>query len=280
MKYLVLHFRINPLSDVVRDVLSAMLAESGFESFEYTDQGIDAYIKTDNYLENNVTTIITDFFIPNVIIEYETCSVDDKNWNEEWEKNGFTPIIIDDLCVIHDSNHVNLPKLNYDIIINPKMSFGTGSHETTKMLIKEILMSDFNGQTVLDMGCGTCILGIGMSMKGANSVIAVDIDEGCIKNSMENCEMNRIENVVLIHGDSSSILNNNYFDTIIANIHKNILLRDMHNYVSMMKSGSVLYMSGFFIDDSKDIIIAAKEHGLELQKTIEMNNWCVLKFII
>ncbi len=278
MSYLVLHFMINPASDTARDVLIAMLADSDFYSFEYTESGIDAYINKDNFQEDNVKSIIKDFFIQNVSIDYRMDIFDDKNWNEEWEKNGFEPIIVDDLCVIHDSNHLNVPQLKYDIIINPKMSFGTGTHETTRMLIKEILQSDYNGQTVLDMGCGTCILGIGMSIRGAKSIVAIDINDACIKNSIENCQINGIKNVKILHGDSS-LLSGMSFDTVIANIHKNILIKDLPNYVSVMNPGAILYMSGFFTDDSEDIIKEAQKYKLVHSKTLEMNKWCVLQFV-
>lgn len=278
MSYLVLHFMINPASDTARDVLIAMLADSDFDSFEYTESGIDAYINKDNFQEDNVNSIIKDFFIQNVSIDYKIDIFDDKNWNEEWEKNGFEPIIVDDLCVIHDSNHLNVAQLKYDIIINPKMSFGTGTHETTRMLIKEILQSDYNGQTVLDMGCGTCILGIGMSIRGAKSIVAIDIDDACIKNSIENCQINGIKNVKILHGDSS-LLSGMSFDTVIANIHKNILIKDLPNYVSVMNPGAILYMSGFFTDDSEDIIKEAQKYKLVHSKTLEMNKWCVLQFV-
>lgn len=278
MSYLVLHFMINPASDTARDILIAMLADSDFDSFEYTESGIDAYINKDNFQEDNVKSIIKDFFIQNVSIDYRIDIFDDKNWNEEWEKNGFEPIIVDDLCVIHDSNHLNVPQLKYDIIINPKMSFGTGTHETTRMLIKEILQSDYSGQTVLDMGCGTCILGIGMSIRGAKSVVAIDIDDACIKNSIENCQINGIKNVKILHGDSF-LLSGMSFDTVIANIHKNILIKDLPNYVSVMNPGAVLYMSGFFTDDSEDIIKEAQKYKLVHSKTLEMNKWCVLQFV-
>lgn len=278
MSYLVLHFMINPASDTARDILIAMLADSDFDSFEYTESGIDAYINKDNFQEDNVNSIIKDFFIQNVSIDYKIDIFDDKNWNEEWEKNGFEPIIVDDLCVIHDSNHLNVPQLKYDIIINPKMSFGTGTHETTRMLIKEILQSDYNGQTVLDMGCGTCILGIGMSIRGAKSIVAIDIDDACIKNSIENCQINGIKNVKILHGDSS-LLSGMSFDTVIANIHKNILIKDLPNYVSVMNPGAILYMSGFFTDDSEDIIKEAQKYKLVHSKTLEMNKWCVLQFV-
>lgn len=278
MSYLVLHFMINPASDTARDILISMLADSDFDSFEYTESGIDAYINKDNFQEDNVNSIIKDFFIQNVSIDYKIDIFDDKNWNEEWEKNGFEPIIVDDLCVIHDSNHLNVPQLKYDIIINPKMSFGTGTHETTRMLIKEILQSDYNGQTVLDMGCGTCILGIGMSIRGAKSVVAIDIDDACIKNSIENCQINGIKNVKILHGDSS-LLSGMSFDTVIANIHKNILIKDLPNYVSVMNQGAILYMSGFFTDDSEDIIKEAQKYKLVHSKTLEMNKWCVLQFV-
>lgn len=278
MSYLVLHFMINPASDTARDILIAMLADSDFDSFEYTESGIDAYINKDNFQEDNVNSIIKDFFIQNVYIDYKIDIFDDKNWNEEWEKNGFEPIIVDDLCVIHDSNHLNVPQLKYDIIINPKKSFGTGTHETTRMLIKEILQSDYNGQTVLDMGCGTCILGIGMSIRGAKSVVAIDIDDACIKNSIENCQINGIKNVKILHGDSS-LLSGMSFDTVIANIHKNILIKDLPNYVSVMNPGAILYMSGFFTDDSEDIIKEAQKYKLVHSKTLEMNKWCVLQFV-
>ncbi len=278
MDYLIAHFSIKPIDDNARDVLAALLCDVGFETFESTDNGIDAFVQKDIFCKEATDNVADNFFMPGISVDYEIELADNCNWNEEWENNSFKPIIVDDLCVIHSTAHENLPKLPYEIIINPRMAFGSGTHDTTRMLVRSLLLSDFSGQTVLDMGCGTCILGIAMSMRNADSVVAIDIDNASVANAIDNCRINGRENIRVIHGDASAITREMHFDTIVANIHRNILIHDLPCYADVMNNGGCLYMSGFYTADVPDIVSAAEPYGFTLSDTVESNDWCVLKF--
>lgn len=278
MDYLIAHFNINPVADDARDVLAALLCDVGFETFESTERGIDAFVQKENFCKEATDDVAENFFMPGISVDYEIESADNRDWNEEWEKNSFKPIVVDDLCVIHGTAHENLPALPYDIVINPRMAFGSGTHDTTRMLVRLLLLSDFSGQTVLDMGCGTCILGIAMSMRHADSVVAIDIDNASVENAKDNCRINGIENIHVVHGDASSITGDMRFDTIVANIHRNILIRDLPCYAAAMNDGGTLYMSGFYTADVPDIVSAAASYGFVLSDKATSNDWCVLKF--
>jgi ribosomal protein L11 methyltransferase len=206
--------------------------------------------------------------------------MEDKDWNEEWEKNFFQPIIIDDKCVIRSSFHQGTPKLEYEIIINPQMAFGTGHHETTSSIICELLDADLQGKSVLDMGCGTSILAILASMRGANPVTAIDIDDWCVNNSRDNIALNGINNITVELGDANLLKGRTPFDVIIANINRNILLADMAQYAACMHSGSELYMSGFYVEDIPVIREKAESLGMNFVHHREKNNWAAVKFVM
>ena len=249
MKYLEFSFRTSPCTEVVNDVLSAILGDAGFESFVEQEGGIAAYIQKDLYDETTVKAAIDEFPLPDTQIEYTFTEAEDKDWNEEWEKNFFQPIVIGDRCVIHSTFHHDVPQTEYDIVINPQMAFGTGHHETTSLIIGELLDSDLQGKSLLDMGCGTSILAILARMRGAEPCTAIDIDEWCVRNSLENIELNHVDNISVFQGDASSLEDIGPFDVVIANINRNILLNDMKQYVRCMRKGSQLFMSGFYVDD-------------------------------
>lgn len=249
MKYLEFTFRTFPCTEVVNDVLSAILGDASFESFVEQEGGIAAYIQKDLYDETTVKAAIDEFPLPDTQIEYTFTEAEDKDWNEEWEKNFFQPIVIGDRCVIHSTFHHDVPQTEYDIVINPQMAFGTGHHETTSLIIGELLDSDLQGKSLLDMGCGTSILAILARMRGAEPCTAIDIDEWCVRNSLENIELNHVDNISVFQGDASSLEDKGPFDVVIANINRNILLNDMKQYVRCMREGSQLFMSGFYVDD-------------------------------
>lgn len=280
MKYLEFTFRTVPCTETVNDVLSAVLGEVGFESFVEQTDGIAAYIQKDLYDEAAVKATIEDFPLPDTRIEYTYQEAEDKDWNEEWEKNFFQPIIIGDRCVIHSTFHRDAPKAEYDIVINPQMAFGTGHHETTSLIIGELLESDLKGKSLLDMGCGTSILAILARMRGAAPCTAIDIDEWCVRNSLENIELNSVDNIAVFQGDASSLAGKGTFDVVIANINRNILLNDMKQYVSCMHRGSELYMSGFYADDIPMIQTEAERNGLQFVHHHEKNRWAAVKFVL
>ena len=278
MKYLEFSFRTTPCTEVVNDVLSAVLADAGFESFVEQPDGLLAYIQQNLYDEASVEAAISEFPIPDTAIEYSFVEAEDKDWNEEWEKNFFQPIVIGNRCVIHSTFHHDVPEAEYDIAINPQMAFGTGHHETTSLVIGEILDSDMSGKRVLDMGCGTSILAILARMKGAASCTAIDIDDWCVRNSIENIELNSVNEIEVFLGDASILANKGPFDMVIANINRNILLADMQHYVVRMNKGATLLMSGFYVDDIPLIKAEAERLGLTFNGYKEKNRWVVTSF--
>lgn len=278
MKYLEFVFRTTPCTETVNDVLSAVLGEVGFESFIEQTDGIAAYIQKQLFNEESFKEALAEFPLPNTQIEYSYQDAEDKDWNEEWEKNFFQPIIIGDRCIIHSTFHRDVPKAEYDIVINPQMAFGTGHHETTSLIINELLDSNLQGKSLLDMGCGTSILAILARMRGATSCTAIDIDEWCVRNSLENIALNHVDNITVFQGDASSLADQGPFDVVIANINRNILLNDMKHYSARMNSEAELLMSGFYVADIPAIQAEAERNGLHFIHHKEKNRWAVVKF--
>ena len=280
MKYFEITFKTQPCTETVNDVLAATLGEIGFESFVDCENGIKAYIQQSVFNEDSLKETITDFPLPDTNITYQIETAEDKNWNEEWEKNFFQPIVIGNECVVHSTFHKDVPTAKYDILINPQMAFGTGHHETTSLIIGELLCADLTGKSLLDMGCGTSILAILASMRGANPVNAIDIDDWCVENSKDNIKLNGIGNITVELGDANLLKDRKPFDVIVANINRNILIADMKHYVSCMKKGSVIYMSGFYVQDIPYIQEEANRCGLQFCYHKEKNNWAAVKFIM
>lgn len=278
MKYLEFTFRTQPCTETANDVLCAVLGEVGFESFVEQPDGLAAYIQKDLYDEDAVRQAVADFPLPDTTVTYSYVEAEDKDWNEEWEKNFFQPIVIGDRCVVHSTFHHDVPQVPYDIVINPQMAFGTGHHETTSLIIGELLDSDLQGKTVLDMGCGTSILAILARMRGAAHCTAVDIDDWCVRNSLENITLNHLDNIDVYQGDASSLADKGPFDVVIANINRNILLADMKHYTARMNPGATLLMSGFYTDDIAAIRSEAESLGLTFVEYREKNRWAAVKF--
>ncbi|MEN8187852.1 MAG: 50S ribosomal protein L11 methyltransferase [Bacteroidota bacterium] len=279
MNYIAYTFSIKSneiLIQTVREILIAELGEVGFESFTETEDGVKAYIQEKDWKEN----ILNEIYILDseaVEISYEKEVIEQVNWNEEWEKN-FEPIQVDGLVSIRAPFHED-PNLKYDIIIEPKMSFGTGHHETTHLMIQHLINLDLEGKTVLDMGCGTGILAIFAEMKDAKKLDAIDIDTWCYENSLENVTRNKCNNISVYKGDAS-LLKNKKYDVIIANINRNILLQDIKSYAKSLNQNGTLLLSGFYTEDIPAIEEEAKKHNLKLEKKLERNNWVGLKFVI
>ena len=280
MKYFEVTFSANPCNETATDILSALTAEIGFESFVECEGGMQAYIQQSLFDEEALKNIIADFPIPETDITYTITEPEDKDWNEEWEKNFFQPIVIDNRCVIHSTFHKDYPKAEYDIVINPQMAFGTGHHETTSSILGELLDADLKGKSVLDMGCGTSILAILASMRGADPVTAIDIDDWCVNNSRDNIALNNINNITVELGDASLLEGRKPFDVIIANINRNILLNDMAAYTACMHKGSEIYMSGFYVQDIDAIRSKGESLGLKFVHYREKNNWAAVKLIM
>ncbi len=272
---MVIHFSLNDPDDFAADVLAAQLGEIGYESFEKAEPGLIAYVQEKLYDKGKLDELISEFPFETPI-GYKAEIVDEKNWNEEWEKHFFQPIVIGDQCIIHSSFHQDVPRLKYNIVIDPKMSFGTGHHETTSLMIAEILEADLEGKNILDMGCGTSVLAILASMRGANKLTAIDIDDWCIENSLENARLNGISNIDVLLGDATS-LPGSYFDMIFANINRNILLADMDKYADCLPAGGSLYLSGFYTEDIAILTQRASENNLTVEYSKAKNNWAMLR---
>jgi ribosomal protein L11 methyltransferase len=272
--YLGYHFTVEP-KELGSEILIAELGELPFESFIDSDLGIVAYIQKDLWNEN----ILDDLFIlqsSEFTISYKIEEIDQVNWNEEWEKN-FEPIDVAGKCHVRAPFH---PKTNaeFDIVIEPKMSFGTGHHETTYMMIQHLIEIDVTGLKTLDMGCGTAILAILAEMKGAKPIDAIDIDNWCYLNSIENRDRNNSKHITIYEGDAT-LLKDKKYDLIIANINRNILLYDMQSYVDCLNPNGTLLLSGFYTEDIPIIDASCTEKGLTCVKKFKKNNWVSLKYV-
>ncbi|OJV35471.1 MAG: ribosomal protein L11 methyltransferase [Bacteroidales bacterium 36-12] len=277
MNFLEFNIEIQPNEEYIFDLLSAYLAEFGFESFEKKDNYMLAYIDSEKYDQDKFIDLMKNFEFAKTI-NYNYIEIEQRNWNEEWEKNFFEPIVIGDECLIHSTFHKDLPNAKYDIIIDPKMSFGTGHHETTSLMIGEILKIDFADKSVLDMGCGTAVLAILAAKKGAKDITAIDIDTWCVENSLENIDKNNTSHIKVLLGDADTLAGKS-FNIILANINRNILLNDIKKYVSCMNEGDEIYMSGFYVEDIPAIENEALKHNLHLVDRNEKNRWVVVKFV-
>jgi len=274
INYIGYSFKVSPIEPGV-EILIAQLGEAGFESFVENEDGVAAYIQENDWN----TEILKDIQILNsneFKITFEEEVIEQINWNSEWEKN-FNQIQVDDLVSIRAPFHEN-PNLKYDIVIEPKMSFGTGHHETTHMMVQHLLQLDLTNKKTLDMGCGTGILAIFAEMKGAQPIDAIDIDNWCYQNSLENVERNNCKHISVFEADASLLMNKKY-DVIIANINRNILLNDMASYMNCLNDDGIILFSGFYQEDIPIIDAEVSKYGLTLYKIIERNNWVSLKYI-
>lgn len=279
MKYI--EIRLNVKADdvaLVTDVLAALLVEAGYDSFVPDATGMSAYIPEDKYSEPALLEIIGHLPVE-AEIEWSCNHYADQNWNEEWEKHYFKPIVIGNECVIHSTFHTNVPEARYKIVIDPKMAFGTGHHETTSLMLEWILRHDFTGENVLDMGCGTAILAILARMRGATSATAIDIDEWAYQNALENIRLNHIDGIDVLLGDKSLLGDGRLYDTVLANINRNIHLDNMQAYASVMHTGSTIYMSGFYTQDLPSLQTCARQYGLLYKDHLEKNNWVAARFV-
>ena len=277
MQYIAVHLIFDTSTEYTADILASMLGEAGFDSFVNTDKGMDAYIPVKLYDLNTLELTLQNFPFPENI-NFSIEELEDKNWNEEWEKYFFEPIIIDNECIIHSSFHKDIPHLKYDITIDPKMAFGTGHHETTSLMIGEVLKMELKGKSLLDMGCGTSVLAILAAMRSAAPVTAIDIDDWCVDNSQENIRLNKISGIEVLLG-GAELLEGLHLDVVLANINRNILLNDMKYYADTLKPGGELYMSGFYTEDVPIIEAKAMELGFRMQYFLQKNNWAVVKMV-
>ncbi|PZW38810.1 ribosomal protein L11 methyltransferase [Mesonia algae] len=272
--YIGYFFKVEPLQPA-SDILIAELGELGFDSFVETEEGIEAYIIKDQHQEALVKEVSI-LENENFKISYTIQEFEQVNWNEEWEKN-FSPILVDDVCQVRAPFHPK-KETEYDIVIEPKMSFGTGHHATTHMMIQHILKDDMREKSVLDMGCGTGVLAILASMKGATPVEAIDIDNWCYLNTLENVERNNCSTIKVEEGEASLLPGRSY-DIIIANINRNILLNDLPVYTDCLTENGEIYLSGFYEEDLPIITEKCESLGLKLDNHLVRENWVAVKFV-
>lgn len=286
MKYLVATFNIETAPDLMeaaRDLLADGAAEAGFESFEETETGMEAYVQKDLFDKEVLDAYISDFPIMDTQITYDIQDAEDKDWNQEWEEQGFAPIYVGDQVVIYDAKHPELyPDTSNrpDIIeigIEAKLAFGTGNHETTRMIISQLLQMPIKTKRILDCGTGTGILGLTASKLGAKDVVGYDIDEWSVENAKHNAVLNGVDNMEVFFGNSS-VLNHvsGVFDVVMANINRNILLEDMKLFRSVMNIGGSLILSGFYEEDIPVLLENAAELGLHETNRHVDNNWACL----
>lgn len=276
MNYFEVVFTINPNEEWITDLISNDLSEIDFESFVTTKSGVTAYVPETKFDKKQLDELIANFPYETEIT-YKADFVKTEDWNAEWEKNYFQPIVVADRCVVRSSFHANAPEAEYEIVIDPKMSFGTGHHETTSLMISRILQTDFDGKSVLDMGCGTGILAILAGMRGAKPITAIDIDEWIYDNILENLKLNGFENIEVKIGDAA-LLPGRKFDIILANINRNILLNDLKIYAGCLNENGELFMSGFYKEDIDAIRMEAEKYQLQYTGCEEKNNWVAVGF--
>ena len=276
MNYYKIEIKIIPFEEWLHDVITAKLTEIGFESFVETDNGFEGFIPEKDFNEAEVNNMLKTFEDTHTF-EVQTELIEEKNWNEEWEKNYFKPLVVAGKCVVRAPFHKEYPVLDYEIVIEPNMAFGTGNHETTSMMLEVILENDMHNRSVLDMGCGTGILGILASMRGAQKITAIDIDEWSFKGASENAQINHIKNMEVKLGDAS-LLGDEKYDIIFANIHKNVLLNDLPVYSKCLNENGLLFMSGFYVEDIPDVKAKAEQVGLKETGFKSKNNWVVSVF--
>lgn len=274
MNYIEVSFSISPLQPA-SEILIAELSSKGFESFVEDDKGIKAYIQHDDY-EEDIWKQITILQNPDFQISYHVSEIEDQNWNAKWESD-YESVLIDNKCHIRAPFHNSLTGVEFEIIIEPQMSFGTAHHETTHQMVQLLMDEDVQGKYVLDMGSGTAVLAILASLKGAKTVDAIDIDEWAYNNARDNVRKNNLDNINVLMG-GAELLKNQKYDLVLANINKNILLSDMKHYEKVMSGNAKILFSGFYRNDLEDIKTEAAKYKLSFSHHLERNKWIAAVF--
>ena len=286
MEYLKAVFTLNVAEeymDAAKDLLADLAAAAGFEAFEETDDKLVGYVQPQLLDKMALDEAIADFPIASASIAYVIVEAENRNWNEEWEANGFEPICIDGRCMIYDARHYSQADLpvgfDLQVAIEPRQAFGTGAHETTRMVVAQLLSMPLKGKRILDCGCGTGILGIVAAKLGADRVLGYDVDEWSVDNSLHNADLNGVQNMAVRKGDATTLnAGDGLFDVVVANINRNILLADMPRWVQMMAQGGRIVFSGFYQTDIPMLVEAAADLGLRLISEREQENWACLTF--
>jgi len=273
MPYKVVKFHVK--ADV-QEILMAHLMNIGFEAFEENDDNLCAYVEDSAFEEQMLVNLLSESFT-NQSVTYEIEDLEDKNWNEEWERN-FDPVVVDGQVMIRASFHPPNPNIKYDLLIHPQMSFGTGHHETTYLMVRQMLKMDWQGKAVLDVGTGTGILAIMACKLGADYLLTTDVDQWSISNCRENFNLNHCQDIEVLQGRLVNIKPPQTFDVVLANINKNVLMEEIPHYATAMQAQSFLLLSGFYVDDERDIETCCAHQGLTLHAEDYKNDWACLCF--
>lgn len=276
--YMEVKMVITPFSEDYSDILAASLADAGFESFVTDDDGLTAYVKKELYDPDSIDAVIASWPYPCRLQLRQALTIEGRDWNHEWEKNYFKPIVIGDECVVHSSFHTGYPQCRYDIAIDPKMAFGTGHHATTSLIVRRLLSMPLDGLKVIDMGTGTGILAILAHMRGAGNVVAVEIDPMACENTRENVALNGCADIDVRLGDVTSISDICDADLLLANINRNVITADLPAYAAAMKSGGQLVFSGFYEADVAVVEEVARRCGLRIADTTSRDGWASVRF--
>lgn len=276
--YIDVRITLDPCTEDMTDVLAAVLADAGFESFVADDSGMNAFIRADRY-EPSMESLTT--MLPfHTVASWTATLVEGRDWNSEWEKHYFKPIVVADQVAIHSSFHTDVPSCRYDIVIDPKMAFGTGHHQTTWLMISSLLKNPPVGQDVVDMGTGTGILAILSMMLGASSAVGIEIDRPAYLNAIENINLNNTPSVRLINSDASALSDlEGSADLFLANINRNVITIDMASYSSTLRAGGRMFLSGFYLEDVDIVMQAAERYGLEKEEILSRDNWACLHLV-
>ena len=264
-------------TDIINDILASELGNICFDSFISEEDGLLAYISDSKYDERSLINCLDNFPFPDVRFQYTRQVIKDRNWNEEWEKKYFQPIRIKNECLIRASFHPDEKGFRYSMVIDPKMAFGTGNHATTYLMLCALLQLDVKKKAFLDMGCGTAVLAILAAMKEASRVVAIDIDEWAYNNAIENCRLNNVVQIEVVHGGAEHITQFGTFDYIFANITRNILLEDIRRYAPALKPEGSLFMSGFYREDIPAIEEECRQNGLSPCSFTERDHWVAVQ---
>lgn len=274
--YVEVRYNLTPCDETMTDVLAALLAEEGFESFVPDENGLTAYIKCELYAPE-INRRVVEAFPFDSVITADATTIEGRDWNAEWEKHYFHPIVVDDKCVIHSSFHTDIPDSPYDIVIDPKMAFGTGHHSTTSLILRQLLSMDLEGRKVVDVGTGTGILAILAAMRGATDVTGIEIDPFAYENAVENVRTNHHPEIEMKIGDASCLEGIKDADLLLANINRNVITADLPAYVRAVRNGGTVILSGFYIDDVEVVRPVAESLGLVLREVTEDNRWACMK---
>lgn len=270
--YFLVRFRLNPCTETECDILAALLCDAGFESFVADERGLSAYVNCAVFAVDSIPDVLSGYDFQ-ADIDWKMERIPGEDWNVEWEKHYFRPIVISDRCVIHSSFHTDYPKAKYDIVIDPRMAFGTGHHETTSLMAERILDADMQGKSVLDMGTGTGILAILSAMCGAEHVVGIEIDPVAYENAVDNIRLNGQAQIELRCGGAETVVETSVFDYVFANINRNVILEDMSVYARTLRKGGSMVLSGFYEDDVTMICNRAGELSLHKVSVHLKNKW-------